>query len=150
MREYRKGSVDNIVHCIIVSLIDLLSVDICGMDEKIGVEIIGDNTSAIVSFKGALLIDADRIASAWKQIKEFLSKNQPKRVVVDFSEVKFFSSQVLGILLNMRSKVTVYGGEVVISSIEPQLHRVFKITSLDKIFSFFPDKESAAKQTNSE
>ncbi len=120
------------------------------MNEKISVEISGNNKSAVVSFKGASLIDADCITSAWEQIKEFLRKNQPKRVVVDFSEVKFFSSQVLGILLDVRSRVAAYGGEVVISSIEPQLHRVFKITNLDKIFNFFPDKESAARQTNSE
>jgi anti-sigma B factor antagonist len=120
------------------------------MDEKIGVEISGNNKSAVISFKGASLIDADCITSAREQIKEFLRRNQPKKIVVDFSEVKFFSSQVLGILLDLRSRVAVYGGEVVISSIEPRLHRIFKITSLDKIFSFFPDKESAAKQTNSE
>lgn len=120
------------------------------MNEKISVEIVGDTESAVVSFKGASLIDADCIMSAWEQIKEFLRKNQPKRVVVDFSEVKFFSSQVLGILLDVRSRVAAYGGEVVISSIEPQLHRVFKITNLDKIFNFFPDKESAARQMNSE
>lgn len=118
------------------------------MNEKMDIEITGDNNSAVVCFKGTSLIDADSIIFAWEQIKEFLRKNQPKRVVVDFSEVKFFSSQVLGILLDVRSRVAAFGGEVVISSIEPQLHRVFKITNLDKIFSFFPDKKSALTDTS--
>jgi anti-anti-sigma factor len=118
------------------------------MNEKMGVEIVGNTESAVVSFEGTSLIDADGITSAWELIKEFIRKNQPKRIVVDFSQVKFFSSQVLGILLDVRSRVADYGGDVVISSIEPQLHRVFKITNLDRIFSFFPDKESAMKQVS--
>jgi len=62
--------------------------------------------------------------------------------------VKFFSSQILGMLLDMRSKLSVNNGEVLISAINPQLHRVFRITNLDKIFRFFPDVESAVNTTN--
>ena len=40
-------------------------------------------------------------------------------------------------------------GQVVISAIEPQLHRVFRITNLDKVFRFFPDKESAVQALTS-
>ena len=36
----------------------------------------------------------------------------------------------------------------VLDEIFPQLHRVFKITNLDKVFRFFPDKESAVKTIN--
>jgi anti-anti-sigma factor len=57
--------------------------------------------------------------------------------------VRFFSSQVLGLLLDMRSRTQPFEGEVVISAINPQLHRIFRITNLDKIFRFFPDKISA-------
>ena len=78
-----------------------------------------------------------------KQIADYLEENQPKAVVVDFEQVRFFSSQVLGTLLNIRTKLQTTDGEIVISSINPQLHRVFTITNLDKIFRFFPDKETA-------
>jgi anti-sigma B factor antagonist len=67
-------------------------------------------------------------------------------MVFDFGNVKFFSSQVLGMLLDIRSKLEEYDGNIVISSIDPQLHRVFKITNLDSVFSFYPDKESAVKE----
>jgi len=49
--------------------------------------------------------------------------------------------------LDIRAKLETYNGEVVVSAINPRLHRVFKITNLDKIFRFFPDKESAIKTT---
>jgi len=113
------------------------------MADEIGLKITIDANTAIVAFKSASISDVDGIANASNQIKEFIEKNKPNKLVFDFEGVKFFSSQVLGLLLDIRAKLAKYKGEVVISEINPQLHRVFKITNLDKVFKFFPDKESA-------
>lgn len=113
------------------------------MDEEVGVEITSQGSMAVIAFKAASISDVEGISSASKQIKEFVEKNHPNRIVFDFERVKFFSSQVLGLLLDIRAKLRTYNGEIVISAINPQLHRIFKITNLDKIFRFFPDKESA-------
>ncbi len=113
------------------------------MNEEIGIGITSEGSTVVVAFKSASVSDVDAITSAAKQIKEFIDGNQPNKLIFDFGSVKFFSSQVLGLLLDIRAKLETYNGEVVISAINPQLHRVFKITNLDKIFRFFPDKESA-------
>ena len=115
------------------------------MDEEIGMEIAGGGSVAVVVFKAASISNAEKIMAAAKQIKQFIEENRPNRIVFDFGGVKFFSSHVLGMLLDIRTKLETCGGEVVISAIEPRLHRVFKITNLDKIFKFFPDKENAVK-----
>ena len=120
------------------------------MDEEIGVEITSEGNVAVVFFKSASVSDVDGITFASKQIKEFIDGNRPTRLIFDFGRVKFFSSQVLGLLLDIRTKLDAYNGEVVISAINPQLHRVFKITNLDKIFRFFPDKESAIQATSTD
>lgn len=114
------------------------------MDEKISVEISCDGPVAVVSFKAVSISDSEGIKAAGDQIDAFVESNQPEGIVIDFAQVKFFSSQVLGLLLSVRSKLQSYGGKVVISAIEPQLHRVFTITNLDKIFRFYPDKEAAS------
>jgi anti-sigma B factor antagonist len=115
-------------------------------DEKISVvEIISEGNAVVVAFKTASISNVEEIAAASRQIKEFIEEKQPKEVVVDFECVKFFSSAVLGLLLDIRAKLKTYDGEVVISAINPQLYRVFKITHLDRIFKFFPDKENAVK-----
>ncbi len=116
-----------------------------GMDKKTCVEITGEGSAAVVAFKATSISDVEGISAASKQIKEFIEENHPKGIIFDFEQVKFFSSQVLGLLLDIRAKLETSKGEVVISAINPQLHRVFKITNLDKIFRFFPDKESAIK-----
>ena len=118
------------------------------MDEEVNIEITGEDNVATVAFKSASVTDVDEIAGASKQIKEFIEKNRPNRLIFDFEQVKFFSSQVLGLLLHIRAKLQTYNGEVVISAINPQLHRIFKITGLDKVFRFFPDKESAIREVS--
>ena len=115
------------------------------MDAQVGVEITSEGPVAVVAFKATSISDVEGIAAAAKQIKEFIDENHPNRIVFDFEQVKFFSSLVLGVLLNIRAKLETYNGEVVISAINPQLHRVFKITNLDSVFRFFPDKESAVR-----
>ena len=115
------------------------------MDEKVSVEITSEDNVAVVAFKATSISNTEGIMVASAQIKKFIEENHPKGIVFDFEQVKFFSSQVLGVLLDVRSKLKVYSGEVVISAIDPQLHRIFKITNLDKVFRFFPDKESAVR-----
>jgi anti-sigma B factor antagonist len=115
------------------------------MAEEIGLEIIKEANTAIIAFMSPSMSDVDGISDASNKIKEFIDENQPNRLLFDFERVKFFSSQVLGLLLDIRAKLEKYNGKVVISAINPQLHRVFKITNLDKVFKFFPDRESAIK-----
>ncbi len=113
------------------------------MDEKKGVEIATRGNAGIVSFQTSSISDVDEINAISEKIADFVAKSQPVRLIFDFKQVKFFSSQVLGILINLRTKLSSNNGEVLICGINPQLHRVFKITNLDKIFRFFPDIERA-------
>jgi anti-sigma B factor antagonist len=115
------------------------------MDEQASVEITGGGEPAVVVFKSVSLSEPEAIAAVSRQVNEFVGQNRPGCIIFDFTMVKFFSSQVLGLLLDIRAKLKEYEGEVLISGINPQLYRVFKITNLDKLFRFFPDKEAAIK-----
>jgi len=113
------------------------------MNEKVGVKITSRENVAIINFTTSSISDAEGILSVAEQLKEFIKKRHPEKVVFDFEGVKFFSSQLLGMLLGIRAELKTYNGEVVISAINPQLHRVFRITNLDRVFRFFPDRQSA-------
>ena len=119
-----------------------------GMKRKTGIEITGGNSVAVVAFRGASVTDIEEIRSSAEQVGRFIGDNHPKKIVFDFTNVRFFSSQVLGLLLDMRQSVQPFNGEVVISAINPQLHRIFRITNLDRIFRFFPDTESAVNEND--
>ena len=118
------------------------------MDCKVRIEITKKDDFGIVSFKDSCISDVEGIAAASRQIKKFIEDNHPTRIIFDFTGVKFFSSQVLGLLLDIRATLQPYNSQVVVSAINPQLHRVFRITNLDKIFRFFPNRESAVKTVN--
>ncbi|MDD5459572.1 MAG: STAS domain-containing protein [Phycisphaerae bacterium] len=120
------------------------------MEQKSEIEITQFKGGAVVAFRSASLCDVEQLCMISKEIDGYVGAKMPRRLVVDFDGVKFFSSQVLGILLQLRSRLIKYGGLVVISGINPQLYRVFKITNLEKIFEFYPDRQSAVVANNSE
>jgi anti-sigma B factor antagonist len=113
------------------------------MVEEIIGQISTEGDTAIVTFKKSSISNVEDISITAEHIARFVDANRPKRVIFDFNGVKFFSSRVLGMLLETRAALVSWGGQVFISSINPQLHRVFKITNLDQVFEFFPDAGSA-------
>lgn len=133
------------IPCSILDIFWVLSRVLLDMDDKVNAEITKENGVVVVAFKTPSISSVEGINVVSSQIKDFIDKNRPDSLVFDFEGVRFFSSQVLGLLLDVRSKLKKYNGNVVISAINPRLHRVFKITNLDKIFTFFPDKDSAVK-----
>jgi len=115
------------------------------MDGTVEVEMTRVGEIAVAAFKSGCISDVEGIAAVGREIKKFIEDNEPKKLIFDFGEVKFFSSQVLGLILDIRARLQKNDGEVAISGINPQLHRVFKITNLDKIFRFFDDRARAVK-----
>lgn len=131
---------------------------VCGPDlpgvaacmAEIDMEITTEANATVVAFKSASMSDVDGIAAAAWRIRNFAESERPQTLIFDFEAVKFFSSQVLGLLLDVRKKLEESGGQVVVSGINPQLHRVFKITNLDKVFQFFPNRQEAIRMANAD
>jgi len=119
------------------------------MGEEIIGHISGEGDAAIVTFSKSSVSNVQDISALAEHIAGYVETNHPRLVVFDFKNVKFFSSQVLGLLLETRAAIASYDGRVFISAINPQLHRVFKITNLDQVFLFFPDMESALNASRS-
>ena len=65
------------------------------------------------------------------------------QLVVNFSNVKFLTSSVLGLLIRISKKVYEAEGRLRLCSITPKILEIFKITRLDKIFEIFPDVDEA-------
>ena len=115
------------------------------MDEMKIIDITAEGDISFVSFVVPSISTAGDIEVMAKVLREFLTESRPEKIIVDFSGLKFFSSQVLGLLVEVWKKLKVYGGRVVISGINPELGRVFKITNLDTLFEFYADNQSAVK-----
>lgn len=112
-------------------------------DDQTSVKISTEDDVTLVTFGSVSISGAGDVEKVSKQVDTFISENHPGKIVFDFQQVKFLSSLALGLLLKAWQRLQEYDGRVVISGIDPQLHRVFKITNLDKIFKFFPNPQSA-------
>ncbi len=119
------------------------------METKASLEIAREGNVAIASFTGSCICDVEEITNASARLRQCIETDPPSLMVFDFSGVKFFSSQVLGLLLEARAFMAPHHGEVALVSLSPQLQRVFRITNLDKIFHFYPDRASALRPTDS-
>ncbi len=116
------------------------------MELKSALDISPEGNAAVARFKGSCICDAEEIAGASTCLREYIEAHRPGALVFDFTGVKFFSSQVLGLLLEARGRLQPHGGRVAVSALTPQLERVFQITNLDKIFPLHPDLPAAIEK----
>lgn len=115
------------------------------MDDKKMINFVTTQGVTVVSFNEASIYSLSNVDQVNDELRRFVTQDKPEKMIVDFSGVKFISSQMLGLLVDLWRKMTEHEGVVLISGIVPQINRVFKITNLDKIFDFYPDVESALK-----
>ena len=89
------------------------------------------------------VVSARRLKPLPIRFVRFIRDSQPANLVIDFSDVVFFSSQMLGLLVDLWRRMKDAGGKLFVSGINPQLNRVFRITHLDKIFDFYENSQAA-------
>ena len=101
---------------------------------------------SVVTFHSSRILDAAHVERIGEELYTLVEKKDRRKLVLDFTEVKFLSSSMLGVLLNVRGKLDRVKGKVVLCGLQPDLYKVFKITKLDKMFPFY---ESEAKALGS-
>lgn len=113
------------------------------MTDKPIVEISEDGDIFVVSFNQASISGVSQVEKIAETLRSLVRDRQPGKLVIDFSNVVFFSSQMLGLLVDLWRCMKDAGGKLIISGINPQLTRVFRITHLDRIFEFYEDAQAA-------
>ncbi|MCH7504858.1 STAS domain-containing protein [PVC group bacterium] len=58
-----------------------------------------------------------------------------KKIVIDFSQVEFMSSSMLGTLISISNRLKAIKGAVKITGLKPSIRELFTITKLDGIFN---------------
>ena len=66
-------------------------------------------------------------------------------LILDFSNVQFLSSAVLGLLIRISKRIYEREGQLRLCNINPKIYEIFKITRLNKIFDIYQDIESATE-----
>ena len=100
----------------------------------------------VVSFQNISVLDSANIESLGRSLMELVEKQDTRKLVLEFTAVRFMSSQALGVLLQLKKAMDPVHGKLVIAGIRPELHKVFKITNLNKMFVFHDDLDKALQE----
>lgn len=63
--------------------------------------------------------------------------------VVDLSNAVYAGSALLGMLINLRTKVKQTKGRLILCGLDPMLERVLRAGSMDRLFTIAPDRSAA-------
>ena len=96
-----------------------------------------------VRFQESSILDTQLIHDIAQELDQLIEAENKRKLLLDFTEVKFFSSSALGILVTLSKKMAEIEGQLVICALAAELRKVFKITNLDKLFRFADDEVQA-------
>lgn len=96
-----------------------------------------------VVFEDARILDETKLEQVGRELLELLNKTTEERVIIDFRNVKFMSSAMLGKLVQIHKKAAEYKVKLKFCSIDSEIRQVFKITKLDKLFDIEADETAA-------
>src|SRR6187431_197242 len=96
-----------------------------------------------VVFDDARILDETKLEELGRELLETLNKTTEERVILDFRNVKFMSSSMLGKLIQVNKKAGEFKVKLKFCSIDPEIRQVFKITKLDKVFDITDDDAAA-------
>ena len=104
----------------------------------------------IISINCKKLLEEEHINSVREQILEVIDKSISPKIVIDFSAVEFLSSAMLGALIRIKKAVDDKNGKLALCEIQSSIKKIFKITSLDKLFNIYGKSEKALKNVESD
>ena len=101
------------------------------------------NTVVIVPARNVEEMRWDLIEQAADIVMEPLVDLQAPMVVFDLSDISYFGSVFLALLLRCHKYVRSRGGEMVLSGTSPGAAELLRITALDTLWAMYDSKEEA-------
>lgn len=104
-----------------------------------------ENSVTVVTFLDVAFLEEMTIQEVFKELETLVKSKEGMNLVINFVNVEYLASAVLGKLVKIRKAVTDNKGKIKLCSIKSSIMQVFKITKLDKIFEIFPDSDKATR-----
>jgi anti-sigma B factor antagonist len=101
--------------------------------------------AAIITFTEEKILEEKDIQTLGESILSIVEQGERINLILDFCNVRFLSSAVLGLLIRVSKKVYERDGQLKLCNIDPKINEIFKITRLNKIFDICQDIEDASE-----
>jgi anti-sigma B factor antagonist len=99
--------------------------------------------ATIVTFVDEKILEEMDIQALQASVMSVVEEAERINLILDFCNVQFLSSAVLGLLMRISKKVYEKDGQLKLCNISPRIYEIFKITRLNKIFDICEDVDSA-------
>jgi anti-sigma B factor antagonist len=99
---------------------------------RLDAERLGEVT--VVSFRDKKILDEQNIQVIGEQLFSLVDDLGRRKILLNFGNVEYLSSAALGKFITLNKKVAQVGGELILCNIAPEIHEVFEITKLNKVF----------------
>ncbi|MHC4570635.1 MAG: STAS domain-containing protein [Planctomycetota bacterium] len=101
--------------------------------------------ATIATFTDENILEEKDIQALQESLMSVIEQAEQLNLILDFSNVRFLSSSVLGLLIRISKKVYERDGQLKLCNINSKIHEIFKITRLNKIFDIYKDLEGAVE-----
>jgi len=101
--------------------------------------------ATIVTFTDERILEETDIRALQDSVMSVVEQAERVNLILDFCNVRFLSSSVLGLLIRISKKVYERDGQLRLCNINPKIYEIFKITRLTKIFDIYKDIEGAVE-----
>ena len=79
------------------------------------------------------------------KIDDRISRENIRKLVLDFSGVTFMDSSGIGVIIGRYKKISMRSGEVNIISVSKSIKRVFELSGIFKIIKYYENLDEALK-----
>lgn len=110
---------------------------------KPGISVEYQKEVTVIRFVNEKILEEQDIQLLQEGIMAVIEQSDGIRMVLDFSNVEFLSSAVLGMLIRVSKRIYERDGKLRLCNISPKIYEVFKITRLVEVFDIDKDVETA-------
>lgn len=99
----------------------------------------------VIRVQAPRLVEDSVLENLERDILTLIDKSTEERVILDFQNVQFMSSSMLGKLVKIQKKCKEYKTKLKLAAVDDEIREVFKITRLIKLFDLENDVATARK-----
>jgi anti-sigma B factor antagonist len=106
--------------------------------------------ATIIGFTDQKILEEKDIKALTESITSVIEQVERINLILDFGNVRFLSSAVLGLLIRISKRIYERDGQLGLCNINPKIYEIFKITRLTKTFDIYNSVESAMEGLSQE
>lgn len=100
---------------------------------------------SVVKFTEEKVVDPAKVEQMGTELLS-LADDDSQKLLLNFENVRFFSSAAINKLIVLEKRVREQGGKLRLSNLRPEVKDLFSMTNLDRLFSIM-DKQSEALES---